>query len=136
MLKWTVMQLRKYQGQILEIDESVDVEKELQSRDDEIRGASPIHVKGSVTIDAQKATFHLHLTGTLVLPCSRTLNDVNYDVATSSIETFLLDSVSEYEVSEDEDIHEPEAGMIDLIPIIIEILLLEVPLQVVCDEAK
>ncbi|MBO1004920.1 YceD family protein [Pseudogracilibacillus auburnensis] len=134
-MKWTVMQLKNYQGQDLEIDESIDLTKELQSRDSGIRGASPIHVKGTAVVDSKKVTFHLQLKGTLILPCSRTLNDAKYEIDTTSIETFSLDSLQDYELNQSEEIYEPQAGMIDLAPIIIEILLSEVPMQVFCDEA-
>lgn len=132
-MKWTVMQLKKFQGETIELNDTVDVAEELLSRDQEIRGASPIQVKGTVSVDNDKATFHLRLLGTLILPCSRTLQDVHYDIDTTSIETFLLEPWK-YENEDDVDLNEPQAGVVDLTPIIIELLLLEVPIQVFCDD--
>jgi len=134
-MKWTVLQLQKFRDVELEIDQMVDVSKDLKQRDPEIRSASPIHVTGTARIDSQKAVLHLHLTGNLVLPCSRTLVDVTYPINIRSTETFLIKPV-EYSSSEDEEVHEPIEGVVDLIPVIEELILLEVPMQVISEDAK
>jgi len=135
MMKWTVIQLQKFRDVELEIDKKVDVSKDLKERDPEIRDASPIHVTGKAHIDSQKAVFHLHLTGNLILPCSRTLVDVTYPIDIQSTETFILKPF-EYSPSEEEEIHEPYEGMVDLLPVIEELILLEVPMQVISEDAK
>lgn len=135
MLKWTVLQLQKFRDVELEIDKLVDVSQDLMKRDSEIRDASPIHVTGTARIDSRKVVFHLHLTGQLILPCSRTLDDVTYPINIHSTETFILKPV-EYSPNDDEEIHEPDEGVVDLIPVIEELILLEVPLQVISETAK
>lgn len=128
-MKWTVMQLQKFRDNGLLIDQVVDVAEDLKKRDPEIRGVSPIHLTGNAEIDTRKVTFHLHLTGSLILPCSRTLEDVDFPVDIRSTETFLLKS-GEVDMFQDDEIHEPEGGIVDLLPIIEELLLLEIPIQV------
>ena len=69
----------------------------------------------------------MSIKGHLTLPCSRTLVDVNYPIDVETTETFLLnDSIYERE----EEVHQVKGDVIDLMPIINEILLLEVPMQV------
>lgn len=120
----------------LEIDQTINVTETLKKKDPEIRDVSPIHVKGKAFIDGDKVTFHLQLSGHFVLPCSRTLQDVNYPIQIDSYETFYLHSIESEEEIVDEDIHVVTDQMIDLRPIIVELLLLEVPMQVFSEEAK
>lgn len=87
-MKWTVAELHKYQHDVMELDETINVNKVLQKENPDIRDISPVHVKGTADIDARKVTFHLVITGTFILPCSRTLADARYPFHISSAETF------------------------------------------------
>src|SRR5690606_4118382 len=93
---------------------------------------SPIHVVGRAVINQNKVTFHLHIQGHIILPCSRTLVDVKYLIDVETIETFVLNGES---YDEEGEVHKVRGEGIDLIPILQEILLLEVPIQVFSDEA-
>lgn len=64
----------------MDINETIDISEDLKKRDPEIRDVSPIHVTGNANISSEKVAFHLHITGKLVLPCSRTLVDVDYQL--------------------------------------------------------
>ena len=90
-----------------------------------------MHITGRADIDSAKVTFHLTIKGHLILPCSRTLVDVNYPIHVDTTETFLLNG-SHYE--SEEEVHQVNGDVIDLMPIIHEILLLEVPMQVFCED--
>lgn len=130
-MKWTVNQLQKNRNKELRIDEYVNAE-EIMKIDESIRGVSPIHVTGTADIGSSRITFHLNIKGQLTLPCSRTLVDVHYPVNVDSIETFLLNGPI-YE--SDGEVHEVKGDVIDLTPIINEILLLEVPIQVIAEDS-
>lgn len=125
-MKWHVHQLKKYQHRPLILDELVEV-SELKKMNHEIRDVSPVKVTGKVDVSSDKATFHLHLAGTLVLPCSRTLVDVEFPFDITTTEHFLLQP-SDFEV--DQDLHEPQGEVIDLLPVIEENILLEIPMQI------
>ena len=129
-MKWTVNQLRRNQSKELKIDEYTNAE-EITRIDQNIRGVSPIHVTGTADIGSSKITFHLNIKGQLTLPCSRTLVDVHYPINVDSIETFLLNG-SGYKT--DGEVHQVKGDVIDLTPIINEILLLEVPIQVIAED--
>lgn len=130
-MKWSVHELFKLQAKGLTIDESIELNELVESHPD-LRKLSPIHVKGKADISSDKVTFHLHLSGVMTLPCARTLEDVEYPFQIHSKETFLLQS-QEFET--DENTHHVQGEMVDLIPIIRELVLLEIPLQVFSDHA-
>lgn len=133
-MKWTVAELHKYQHDVMELDETINVNKVLQKENPDIRDVSPVHVKGIADIDARKVTFHLVITGTFILPCSRTLADARYPFRISSAETFLLNPALYND--EAEMTHVVEGGVVDLMPVIYELLLLEVPMQIFSEEAQ
>ncbi|WP_071459340.1 YceD family protein [Bacillus massilinigeriensis] len=129
-MKWTISQLQKYRNKEFTIDETVRAD-EIKETDSSIRSVSPMHITGRADISARKVTFHLHIEGYLILPCSRTLVDVNYPVDVRTTEIFLLNG-SEYET--EEEVHQVKGDVIDVMPVIREILLLEVPIQVFCED--
>ncbi|MCM3600301.1 YceD family protein [Robertmurraya korlensis] len=129
-MKWTLSQLQKYRSKDFPVDETVNME-EIIKIDPTIRRVSPIRVTGRADIDSSKVTFHLKIKGYLVLPCSRTLVDVNFPIDVETTETFLLKGL-DYEL--EEEVHQVKGEVIDLLPVIQEILLLEVPMQVFCED--
>ncbi|WP_419639174.1 YceD family protein [[Bacillus] enclensis] len=133
-LKWSIIQLQKYRDKGLTLDETVTFDNP-EEIDPQVRNVSPIHVTGKADIGTNRVTFHLNITGHMVLPCSRTLVDVDLPINLKTIETFLL-SETEYDHYEEEEIHRIEGDVIDLKPVIRELLLLEIPLQVISDEAR
>ena len=131
-MKWKINQLQKYRSKEFRFDEYVNAD-EIMEIDKSIRAVSPIRVTGWADIRTLEFSFHMSIKGHLILPCSRTLVDVNYPIDVDTIETFLLnDSDSIYD-SEDE-VHQVKGDVIDLTPIINEILLLEVPMQVIAKD--
>ena len=131
-MKWTITQLQKYRNKGLVLNETVDV-SEIKEIDKQIRDISPITVTGRVDINSNNITFHIHLTGMLTLPCARTFVDVQHPVDIETTETFLL---SEYDSQDDEFITIVKGDVIDLMPVIRENLLLEVPMQVFCEDVN
>jgi len=131
-MKWTLSQLQKSRNKEFLIDETIRVD-EIKTDDPTIRGVSPIHVTGRADISSTRVTFHLEIDGYLILPCSRTLVDVNYPISVETTETYLF-NVPEYEAVTEEEAHQVKGDLIDLMPVIREILLLEVPMQVFCED--
>ncbi|WP_223700337.1 YceD family protein [Sutcliffiella deserti] len=125
-MKWTLFELNQLQHKGLEIDETVDVND--ITTNSEIRSIDPVHVIGRADLSSKKVTFHLTVEGSMVLPCSRTLVDVDYPFTIKTTETFLFQP-AEYE-SDDEILHMVEGDVIDLLPIIREAIILEVPMQI------
>lgn len=131
-LKWTISQLQKYRNKDLLIDETIQVD-DMSKVEPSIRSVSPMHISGRADISSTDVTFHLTIKGHLILPCSRTLVDVNYPISVETTETFLLNGV---DYSIDDEVHQVKGDVIDLMPVIQEILSLEVPMQVFCEDVK
>ncbi len=135
-MKWTVEELLRLGNEKLLINEEVNVDS-VKQRDEQIRHISPVQVQGEAYLNHSVISFHLHLTGEMVLPCSLTLEDVDYPFSIDTIETFPLEQVSiELEEEENEVIHEFEGQTIDLMPIIEENLLLSIPMKIVHPHAN
>lgn len=129
-MKWTITQLQKFRNKNLLLDETIRVD-ELKEMDETIRYVSPIKVTGRVDIGSNKITFHLQLDGYFILPCSRTLLDVHYPIHVRSSETFFIfQSDQKLDDELDEDVNVVDGHTVDLRPIIRELLLLEIPMQV------
>jgi uncharacterized protein len=131
-MKWTLSQLQKYRNKDFQIDDIIRVD-EIKETDPSIREVSPMHITGRGDIDSTKVTFHITVEGHLILPCSRTLVDVKLPINVETTETFLLHG-SGYET--EEEVYQVKGDVIDLMPVIREILLLEVPMQVFCDDVN
>jgi len=128
-LKWVISQLRKTAGTDFQFEEQVDFSF-LKELDQQILDISLINVSGSAEIDAEKVVTHLHITGELTLPCSRTLVEVPYPIDVKTTETIYLQS----ELANEDDLL-ATGDVIDLLPIVQEIILLEIPIQIFADEA-
>lgn len=128
-MKWSITQLKKYQNEPFTFDKEIDM-KYLIDRVDELIDISPIKVTGDVQVRLHEIIVNLDINGVLTLPCARTLKPVELPFDTTSVEIFELDEFSESNNSDDELRHKLEGGMINLLPIIEELVILEKPLQV------
>lgn len=125
-MKWSIQQLQSFRNDGVLLDESVDA-SEVKTFDREIREITPVHVKGSGTVSRDLATFHLQISGMMILPCARTLNDVEFPFHIDAVEAFQL---SERATFDDEEVHELTSNTVDLLPFIRERILLEKPFRV------
>ncbi|HEU5141063.1 MAG TPA: YceD family protein [Bacillales bacterium] len=133
-MKWTLHQLEQLKETGLSFDETVDV-SDLKERDPEIRGISSVQVVGRAMFEESKISFLLEISGQMVLPSSKTLEDVNYSFHLHTVEVFRLDSSVEEE-SEEEEIHDIVNETIDLLPYVKEAILVEKPIRVVGEEEE
>ena len=61
----------------------------------------------------------------MIVPCSITLEDVEYDFHTKSLEVFS------FEKTDDEDVHEVKGDVVELLPVIFQLIVMEVPMKIV-----
>ncbi len=128
LLDLTKLQNRK--ANELEYNETIELDKSLYEGTD-IRSLSPIDV--SITIHRvtdSSYSMDLKIKGTMVLPCSLTLKDVLYP----------FDIKTEVKVSNDDEDDEEYVKIIqnniDIIPIIWQNIVLEIPLRVVSEDVS
>jgi uncharacterized protein len=133
-LKWTLQQLETMKDTGLSFDETVNV-SDLKDRDPEIREISPVRVTGHAVFEDRKITFFMEIFGEMVLPSSKTLEDVEYPIHVQTAEVFRLDSRVEEE-SDDEEVHDIEQETVDLLPFVKEAILVEKPIRVVSGDEE
>ncbi|WP_416826953.1 YceD family protein [Ectobacillus polymachus] len=129
-MKWSIHQLNKYRSKGLEIDEMVTFD--VSDWNTDIRNVFPVHVTGKAEFSANKYTFHLRVQGTMILPCSRTLEDVLYPFDIITTEVFVA---SQEEYVAYVDVHYLQGEVLDLLPVIKENIILEIPMQVFSEKA-
>ena len=114
-MKWSITQLRKYQGKPFEFNEKANFDDLIEPLG--LIDLSEMNIEGELTIKSNEVIADMHVTGTYTMPCARTLVpvDVPLDVRTSEI--FDLEGYNSYtdeEVDEDEHYHLATDGMINI----------------------
>ncbi|WP_100487586.1 YceD family protein [Sporolactobacillus pectinivorans] len=135
-LSWSVPELLQHRQEGFGFHEEVVLPLELFRADPEVRNLSPVDVKGVVEFSKRSLTFHLQISGIMVLPCAISLEDVDYPFAISTSETFLLNGTEDSDLEKGEFVHEIEDEQIDLVPSLVEAILVEKPMRVVSERVR
>lgn len=137
-LSWTVPELLQYKQEGFRFHEKVVLPLELFHSDPEIRRISPLDVKGVTVFSKRSLTFHLEVEGKMVLPCAVTLVDVVYPFHIRTSESYKHEVGNNQSVDEAEGsfVHPVTDNRIDLIPALVEAILVEKPMRIVSDAAK
>ena len=124
--------LLRAENNTISIDESIRFEPEAFARMHNIRSVPNVHVSGEIHYDvvSERAYADLSITGVMILPCSITLDDVEVEFHTDTEEVFSFIKC------EDIDVHEVKGDVVELLPVIFQQILMEVPLKVVKPEIK
>lgn len=128
-MKWSLQQLYKYLNKPLPFVEEIDLSY-LINIDPEIIRIENSKIKGELLYDTHQTTVTFNLTGSYVLPCSRTLEEVIVPFSIDSVEIF----VDDIEDIDNETLHCYNGHTIDLTPIIEELVLINKPTQVYADD--
>ncbi|OTN77169.1 hypothetical protein A5886_002265 [Enterococcus sp. 8G7_MSG3316] len=137
-MKWSLLELRKYQEEPLVFDETLDLKHQLIQRDGQILDLSPVKVKGFMSAGKHEYLLHYQVETTMTLPSTRSLAPVAFAFDFSVDECFMT---PEQFQRRDETIVEEEVLLIDgqtisLDDSVADNLLLAIPLQVLTDEEK
>lgn len=130
-MKWSITQLRKYQGQPFKFNQTVEFNDLVGALD--LLDLSPIHIEGELNVKSNEVVANVHLTGTYTMACARTLKPVEVPLDTTSVEVFDLDGL--YEDEDDEHYHLATDGIINLRAIAEEIVMLEKPMRVIAEDS-
>lgn len=114
-------------------DDRVDI-SEIENWNNDIRQIKPVHVTGHASAQGKQITCQFIITGTMILPCARTLIDVEYPFEVHAVEIFSTDPY--YEEEDDSEIHPVRGEILDLTPYIKENVLLEIPFRVFASEQE
>lgn len=120
-----------YQLGSVEIEETLDLSKLVEISND-LRGISSVEVKCVATISDDLINCQLTISGEMILPCARTLIDVNYPFEINTLELFSENPITRED--EEAEIRQVAGEILDLEPEIRENVLLEIPSRVFASE--
>lgn len=132
MLKWSFLQIQKNRAGF-PVDEVVDLTAILHTKNKDVRSANSIHVSGRLVAQRDQVMISLKVTGVIILPCARTLVDVPYPLDLTLNEMMVQDLT---EFTGSDDVYEMTDNQVDLMPIIEECVLVDIPMQVYATDAK
>lgn len=93
----------------------------------EIRRISPVKVSGYISNNEEEYELDINITGTMVLPCARTLKDVDYPF------NIHIDEIID---ENDDNSLEIIQNRLEIFPIIWQNILVDVPLRVLAPDAE
>ena len=124
-----LLRLKNNVDKIIEINENLEFQKD-QLENTELLDLKDVKVTGELKKDSMDdITLYLRVTGTMYLPCALTLESVEHKFEFTIDDK--LENVLE-EVKNDKKIE----NTIDILPIIWENILMEIPMRVVSPNAK
>ena len=102
------------------LDEDISFEPEAFARMHHIRSVPRVHVSGEIHYDvvSERVYADLSVTGVMIVPCSITLEDVEVEFHSESSEQFS------FVKSEDADVHETKGDVVELLPVIFQLILM------------
>ena len=110
----------------LGIDSDVIIPEEYYVNTD-IRNIKDLHVSGELTIDYDDELMaDLEVSGTFILPCAITLDDVEYQFSTK-----IEENLGKFE-----DFYNKNKNSLDILPVLWENIVSEVPIRVVKEGVK
>ena len=93
----------------------------------DIRRISPVKVEGYIFNNEEEYELYITIKGTMILPCARTLKDVEYPFS-SEIDEIIGEN--------DDNSLEINQNRLDIFPIVWQNILVDVPLRVLAPDAK
>ena len=124
-MKWTRSELLR-QSQKVTFDEDVEIDASVFAGSSRINAVKDVRVDGSGWLDDEADRFYaeIHITGTMLCPDAITGEEIEVPFETDSDEVYVFEDTDEdgARIVKDE--------VIELLPAVIDDILLEVPLQV------
>lgn len=137
MLNWTLAELVKFQNQPLAVDTTVDLTADLKARLSDILDAEPFHVKATLRFEDELWVLDAHMTGSLTVPSTRSLEPVVLPIDERFNELYAVDENHLPELDNNEIIMTFDDGHFDLLNAIEDNIILSIPTQVLTPaEAK
>lgn len=125
-MKWTRDELEQNDGPV-DFDENIELADDVFSSSGLIQGVKDLHVYGNGFFDSENELFmcDLHIEGTMICPDAITNEPIEVPLDTESHETYAFAPVED-----DDSIRIVTDEVIDLLPAVIDNILLEVPISV------
>ncbi|MGX6961475.1 YceD family protein [Vagococcus xieshaowenii] len=135
-MKWSLMELRRYQHEPLVIDTTIELADTLLKRDETILGVGPVKVVGTINVEPREYIAQVQFDVVLTLPSSRSLEPVDYPMTIAFDEIYMIPE--EYALVKGTEGYEHaiilESSTLDLREAIEDYILLNIPLKVLTEE--
>lgn len=128
-MKWTKVELLNLRENQLDFDEVVEFDNHCFDKEAVLKGLKNVHVSGTGAFGHGFDTFEFDLSieGFMICPCAITNELVEVPFETYSHEIFSFVDTDEI------DVHVVKNEIIELIPVVFQLIHLEIPLKVVKD---
>ncbi|MFV0559500.1 MAG: YceD family protein [Enterococcus sp.] len=137
-MKWSLLELRKYQETPLAFDEELNLKDSLMKRDNLILDVAPIKVNGLLMVNKKDYLVHYTVHTILTLPSSRSLEPVQYPMEFTVDEVFMTEE--QFQTRDDlisaDEILIIEGNQINLDESVEDNILLAIPMQILTDEEE
>ena len=137
-MKWSLLELRKYQETPLTFHETLDLKAALMKRDNLILDVAPVEVEGLVSVDKKGYIVHYTVQTTLKVPSTRSLEPVELPMDFSVDEVFMTEEQfqSRDEQMSADEILLIEGPLLNLAESIEDNILLAIPMRVLTKEEE
>lgn len=132
LLKWNLSWLMKQKNGEFTFSEDLVFPHETLRNIHSLLGLENVHIEGTGKLDStnERLYVQLKISGTMILSCAVSLEEVPYPFETESTEVFSF-----VKVSPDEDYHEVKRNTVDITPIVFQNIVMEVPTRIVKEGA-
>lgn len=129
-LKWSKTELLQNLDRELRFDEAITFEQDVFSKINHLRGLRDVILSGTIRYDSNTSLVYadIQVEGIMIVPCAITNEDIEHPFSTESLEVFSF-----HKIEKDEDIHEVKGDVVELLPVIFQLIILEVPFKLVKD---
>jgi len=137
-MKWSLLELKKYQETPLMFEETLDLKSQLIKRDGQIIDLSPVKITGMMSVGKHEYLLHYRVETTITLPSTRSLTPVALPMDFTVDELFMTPEQFQRrdEMIPEEDVLIIEGQTISLDDSVADNLLLAIPMQVLTEEEK
>ena len=125
-MKWTLAELLESNSGNVSFDEDIEIDSSNLANNSRINAVEDVHVSGHGYLDEEENRFYvkLNVSGTMLVPDAITNEEIAYPFETESDEIYVFEDVDE------DGVRIVTNEVIELLPAIIDDIMLEVPLQV------
>ncbi|GEK28344.1 YceD family protein [Furfurilactobacillus siliginis] len=136
-MKWSLKELEKYRSEPLRIDETLDVKDKVRERfSDHVLDIDPVKVVGTITIDRDDVLLDAHVTGSAVVPSSRSLQPVSFPFDFDMNEIYIPEASHFDRYEEDETVLLLDGQTVDLDDGVVDNIIAQIPMQILTDAER
>lgn len=127
-MRWSKVELLQAKDSTISFDEQIEFDEAAISKITHLRKLRDVTVSGDIHYDdsSKLVIANIEIEGIMILPCSITLEDVEHPFYTTSSEVYTFEKGND-----NEDVHETKGDIVELYPIIFQMIVLEIPYKVV-----